>query len=101
MSEMGRLCGRYWVRRPQPTTKVQNNPEFCGFVCSACNFRLRLSDPVVSEAVVELFKHGEEYASLACTECGREHAYSRGDLQMFLPGGRQTPLRKERPRRTA
>ena len=89
------------MRRPQPKAKMENNPEFCGFVCPACNFRLRLSDPVVSEAVVELFKHGEEYASLVCAECGYQQAYRRDDLQLFLPGGRQTPLRRERSRRTA
>ena len=66
--------------------------DFCGFVCPACNFRLRLSDPLVSRAIVDLFNRGLHLTSLECPECGYEQQYSQDDLQMFLPGGRQAPL---------
>ena len=62
-------------------------------MCPACNFRLRLSDPKVSEAIIDLFNHGVRLTSLECSECGYEQEYGQDDLQMFLPGGRQAPLR--------
>jgi Zn ribbon nucleic-acid-binding protein len=71
---------------------AKESMEFCGFVCPACNFRLRLSDPLVAQAVVDLFNRGLHSTSLECSECGHEQQYSQGDLQMFLSGGRQAPL---------
>lgn len=75
--------------KPQPTRDL----DFCGFVCPTCNFRLRLSDPHVSECVVNLLNHGIRFTLLQCTECGNEQQYSQDDLLIFLPGGRQSPLR--------
>jgi len=66
--------------------------DFFGFVCPACNFRLRLSDRHVSECIVDLINHEVGFAWLECTECGHEQQYSQEDLLMFLPGGRQSPV---------
>jgi len=68
--------------------------ELCGFVCPACNFRLLLSDPYVSRAIVDLLNHGLSSSSLKCPECGHEHQYGHNDLFMFLPGGKQAPFSK-------
>jgi len=68
--------------------------ELCGFVCSACNFRLRLSDPYVSRAIVDLFNHDLSSISLKCPECGYEQQCGQNDLLMFLPGGKQAPFSK-------
>jgi transcription elongation factor Elf1 len=74
--------------RPRRTQDL----DFFGFVCPACNFRLRLSDRHVSECIVDLLKHEVGVTSLECTECGHEQQYSQEDLLMFLPGGRQCPV---------
>ena len=80
------------MKRPSKRNRMSER-DFCGFVCPACNFRLRLSDPLVSEAILDLFNRGRNLTSLECSECGYEQQYSQDDLQMFLPGGRQAPLR--------
>ena len=66
--------------------------DFFGFVCPACNFRLRLSDRHVSECIVDLLMNEVGFSCLECTECGHEQQYSQEDLLMFLPGGRQSPV---------
>ena len=81
------------MKRPARREKGNRGKDFCGFVCPACNFRLRLSDLHVSEAIVELFNRGVQMTSLECTECGYEQQYGQEDLQMFLPGGKQAPLK--------
>jgi len=86
---------RQSMRRKSSREDVSSNPEYCGFVCPGCHFRLRLSDPTVAGAVVELFKRGADVASLECTECGQERHYRRDDLQMFLSGGPQATFRTD------
>ena len=68
--------------------------EFCGFVCRACNFRLRVADPLVAEGVIELFNRRADFTSLTCPECGFEQQYGRDDLKAFLPRGRESTLPK-------
>jgi len=81
------------MKHPAKRQQTKQTNEFCGFVCPACNFRLRLSDPLVSHAIIDLFNRRLHLTSVECSECGYEQEYSQDDLQMFLPGGRQSPLR--------
>ena len=77
----------------RPSTK-----DMCGFVCPSCNFRLLLSDVRVCQKIIDCFTNGAESASSTCPECGQEHSYTRFDLTIFLPHGKErraTPARRE------
>ena len=75
-------------RLTMQTRLTRRNMDRCGFVCPSCSFMLLLSDRRVSR-IVDYFKAGAEAVSIICPECSVERSYTRSDLTLFLPGGRQ------------
>ncbi len=73
---------------------AQHGGDRHGFVCPGCGFRPLLSDTDVAQKIMDCFKSGVQSFVMACPECGRESSYSRLDLKIFLPGGRQVVINR-------